>query len=234
MPTFKLAFPANRLFAHALRILDDASKRYGNPFKWTLGGGTVLALRHEHRVSKDIDIFVPDPQYLGYLTPRLSDAAAEGDPDYEEGAEFVKLRYPEGEVDFVVGTFLTIPGAEAATVGGRVIELETDLEILAKKLFFRGHQFKARDFFDLAMLLDKNPGIGNELSQWSDRHRTALRSRIKLNERGLRTGFEAIDAANYRPTFEEALARVRSFLGRPSKSSKVSAKSKATRAKPEE
>ncbi|MCZ7560312.1 MAG: nucleotidyl transferase AbiEii/AbiGii toxin family protein [Burkholderiaceae bacterium] len=26
-------------------------------------GGTVLALRHAHRFSKDIDIFVRDPQY---------------------------------------------------------------------------------------------------------------------------------------------------------------------------
>lgn len=30
-----------------------------NPF-WTFGGGTVLMLHHRHRVSKDIDVFVPD------------------------------------------------------------------------------------------------------------------------------------------------------------------------------
>ena len=29
-----------------------------------------------HRLSKDIDIFVPDPQYLGCVTPRLGDTAA--------------------------------------------------------------------------------------------------------------------------------------------------------------
>ena len=28
------------------------------PF-WTFGGGTVLMLRYQHRMSKDIDIFVP-------------------------------------------------------------------------------------------------------------------------------------------------------------------------------
>lgn len=44
-----------------------------NPF-WTFGGGTVLMLRYGHRVSKDIDIFVPNPQYLGYVNPRISDA----------------------------------------------------------------------------------------------------------------------------------------------------------------
>lgn len=102
MSTFRLDFPSNVLFERMLRIVDDAGARYGRAFPWTFGGGTVLALRHSHRFSKDIDIFVPDPQYLGYLSPRLSDVAALEDPDYEEGAEFLKLRYSEGEVDFVV------------------------------------------------------------------------------------------------------------------------------------
>jgi hypothetical protein len=31
---------------------------------WTFGGGTVLMLRHKHRISRDVEIFVPDPQYL--------------------------------------------------------------------------------------------------------------------------------------------------------------------------
>jgi hypothetical protein len=30
---------------------------------WTFGGGTVLMLGFDHRFSKDIDLFVPDPQY---------------------------------------------------------------------------------------------------------------------------------------------------------------------------
>jgi hypothetical protein len=214
MPTFKLAFPADRLFAHALRILDDASERYGSHFPWTFGGGTVLALRHQHRFSKDIDIFVPDPQYLGYLSPRLSDAAAKGDPDYEEGAEFIKLRYPEGEVDFVAGTCLTMPGVEAAVVNGRAVQLETDLEIVAKKPYFRGPQLKARDLFDLAMLLEKDASVTRALSHWADRHRAAIRSRIDSDQAGMRPGFEAIDAREYSTTFEEALARVRNFLDR--------------------
>ncbi len=38
--------------------------------------------RYGHRLSKDIDIFVPDPQYLGYVTPRLSDTAASLTEEY--------------------------------------------------------------------------------------------------------------------------------------------------------
>lgn len=63
------------LFAHALTLIGEIA-RHGrrDPF-WTFGGGTALMLHYGHRVSKDIDIFVPDPQSLGFVTPRLSDVA---------------------------------------------------------------------------------------------------------------------------------------------------------------
>lgn len=77
--------PWEKLFPRALALIDEIS-RYGgikDPF-WTLGGGTVLMFRYHHRMSKDIDIFVPDPQYLGFVTPRLSDTAADLTQDCAE------------------------------------------------------------------------------------------------------------------------------------------------------
>ena len=91
------------LLPRALMLTDDISKYGGiaDPF-WTFGGGTVLMFRYRHRLSKDIDIFVPDPQYLGFVTPRLSDTAADLTDDYtEQPGMFVKLQFDEGEVDFV-------------------------------------------------------------------------------------------------------------------------------------
>jgi hypothetical protein len=211
-PEYRLPFPSDRLFGHAMRILDDASTRYGRPFDWTFGGGTVMAMRHEHRYSKDVDIFVPDPQYLGYLSPRLSDAAAVGDPDYEEAAEFIKLRYPEGEVDFVVGTPLTDPGWMWATVHGRQARLETDVEIVAKKLHFRGNSFKARDVFDLALLLSVQPQAAAELHPWAQRHRPELLSLTGPNANTLRATFAVIDVRRFRPAFDDAIQKVREFL----------------------
>lgn len=95
------------LLAHAFTLVDEI-ERHGisNPF-WTFGGGTVLMLRHHHRMSKDIDIFVPDPQYLGFVSPRLSDAAERVSVDYVEGPGYVKLLRPEGEIDFVASPNLT-------------------------------------------------------------------------------------------------------------------------------
>lgn len=75
------------LFPRALALMDDV-QRYGGiaePF-WTFGGGTVLMFRYRHRLSKDIDIFVLDPQYLGFVTPRFSDTAADLTQDYTEMA----------------------------------------------------------------------------------------------------------------------------------------------------
>jgi hypothetical protein len=40
-----------------------------------LGGGTALMICAGHRLSKDIDAFIDDPQYLTFLSPRLAGEA---------------------------------------------------------------------------------------------------------------------------------------------------------------
>jgi hypothetical protein len=65
------------LFEKALQVIDSADATVFRPENWSFGGGTVLMRRYRHRLSKDIDIFVPDPQYLGYLSPRLNDTVDE-------------------------------------------------------------------------------------------------------------------------------------------------------------
>lgn len=54
------------LFRRALEIIDSVGASGTRFNDWSFGGGTVLMRRFRHRVSKDVDIFVPDPQYLGY------------------------------------------------------------------------------------------------------------------------------------------------------------------------
>jgi len=55
---------------------------------WSFGGGTVLMRQYRHRFSKDIDIFVPDPQILPYLSPRLNETAESMTSDYQEANEY--------------------------------------------------------------------------------------------------------------------------------------------------
>ncbi len=95
------------LLQHAFTLVDEiASHGVADPF-WTFGGGTVLMLRYRHRMSKDIDIFVPDPQYLGFVNPRLSDVAEGVSDQYVEGPGYIKLLRSEGEIDFVASPNLT-------------------------------------------------------------------------------------------------------------------------------
>lgn len=67
---------------------------------WAVGGGTVLSHYYDHRLSKDIDIFINDPQFLSSLSPRLNEIANEA-AGYDETGSFISLTFPEGEVDFM-------------------------------------------------------------------------------------------------------------------------------------
>jgi Nucleotidyl transferase AbiEii toxin, Type IV TA system len=95
-----------QLFPPALTLMRHLGTVMSRP-GWSFGGGTVLMLRIGHRQSKDIDLFVPDPQYLGYLTPRLGDIGESVSTEYSEAAEYLKFYLPEGEIDVVVGLPLT-------------------------------------------------------------------------------------------------------------------------------
>jgi hypothetical protein len=60
------------LFIKAMDLLDQIHASGIAVPKWSLGGGTVLMFHYQHRLSKDIDIFIPDPQFLPYINPTLS------------------------------------------------------------------------------------------------------------------------------------------------------------------
>ena len=122
--------------------------------RWSLGGGTVLMFYYGHRLSKDIDIFVPDPQFLGYVNPRLGGRGEAVTSDYKDGSEFVKLFLPEGEIDFVASSTLTENPFEEHVVLGRKVLLETPIEIVAKKLWYRGDRATPRDLLDLALVIE--------------------------------------------------------------------------------
>jgi hypothetical protein len=102
--------------------------------RWTFGGGTVLMLRIAHRHSKDIDLFVPDPQYLGFVNPRLSDAAESISADYEEAAEYIKLFLARGDRrgGWNVADRNSIRNDRLSR---RMIRVETSAEIIAKKMW---------------------------------------------------------------------------------------------------
>lgn len=106
-----------------------------------------------HRESHDIDIFLDDPQLLGFIDPSKTQLSFITAPsDYlGDGMRFQKFAFENvGEVDFVVAGPLTKRPFETRTIEGRETRLETVAEIIAKKVYYRGLETRPRDIFDIA------------------------------------------------------------------------------------
>jgi predicted nucleotidyltransferase component of viral defense system len=145
------------ILAAAVAIFDDLDDQgFGMP-DVVIGGGTVLMFRFEHRLSRDIDFFMHDAQWLSLLTPRLNDRTAAMTTDYQEQSNSLKLVLPQGDIDFIVSGPVTDVGpAGSIAFMGRTFLLEATEEILAKKLFYRAAHFRPRDVFDFVVVIEKD------------------------------------------------------------------------------
>ncbi|MGB9662985.1 MAG: nucleotidyl transferase AbiEii/AbiGii toxin family protein [Moorellaceae bacterium] len=123
--------------------------------EWTWGGGTALAFYFRHRESRDIDVFLTDAQYLTLLSPRLNRTAQDMTHDYVESSNFLKLKFPVGDVDFIIAPHLTVNYFLVERFEGKNIRVETPEEIVLKKLFYRAESLKARDIIDVAVVYER-------------------------------------------------------------------------------
>ena len=200
------------LFQRALQILDSAPRAGKMLRDWSFGGGTVLMRRHRHRLSTDIDIFLPDPQLIGHLSPRLNPAVESLTHDYDEQASFLKLYFPEGEIDFVVSGFLTANPVQTERINGRDINVETSAEIIAKKVWYRGARFAARDMFDFALIALREPWAISHAGEILSARSKAVLQWIEEEDEALREDFEALDALDFRPSFDDCVQAIRKAL----------------------
>ena len=200
------------LFRHALKILDAAEANLATSFTWSFGGGTVLMLKYGHRYSRDVDIFLRDPQFIGHMTPRLSPTAEDVTDQYEEGHEFVKLRLPNGEIDFIATGWLTDGPFVEEEILNRRVNVETPAEIIGKKIRHRAATFKARDLFDLAVVLDNAPDEISKIAPIVREQRDVLRERVDRHRALLREEFEALDLFQSTKTLDECVAALERAL----------------------
>lgn len=147
----------------AFEILDDLeSQGYGTP-PFVLGGGTVLMLRFQHRLSKDVDLFTYDAQWLALVSPRLNPMAHALAEDYDEQANVVKIVMVHGDIDFIVSGHVTAnEDHQEIEAIGRTIAVDSTAEILAKKAFYRASAFKPRDVYDMSAAIDLDPKSASE------------------------------------------------------------------------
>lgn len=200
------------LFERALRALDSAAAGI-RAEDWSFGGGTVLMRRYRHRLSKDVDIFVPDPQYLGYLDPDLNETVESLTANRVKGPNYLKLSFAEGEIDFIAAGPVTADPKILETILGRQVRVESPAEIVGKKIRYRASGFTARDVLDLAMIAEKEPQQMPKLVAVLDLNRGAIRARLESGDRILRTTFSELELLDYRRTYDECLEIVKPLLG---------------------
>ena len=130
-----------------------------------LGGGTALAARWAHRHSTDIDLFVGPEAYANLY--RNSDRFA-ADVAWHTGAveqlgvahRYTVIALRDGEITVLATGSLTDQPASGDIVRGTRVPLESNAEILAKKLTHRlaeYHIFVPRDLYDIAVAQRLDP-----------------------------------------------------------------------------
>ena len=137
-----------------------------------LGGGTALAAYYwNHRYSTDIDIFTHSKVDISLLfRPAKWDINFKNimkELDYKESkihpiyTEFtLKDNF---KMQFLSTTDKTKTPFQLVRLWDMDILLESVEEIIAKKIHFRAHKGNARDLFDIAIAIHKDPIILNKL-----------------------------------------------------------------------
>jgi len=208
-----------RLFVIACDLLDQVHEHAGDyEFGWSFGGGTAMMIQIGHRESHDVDIFIDDGQILGFLDPAKGDLHFKEKPaDYGgDGARYQKFAFTDiGEIDFIASGHLTDTPFVTKQIEGRDVKLETIPEIIAKKVFHRGSEAKARDVFDIAAAARSHrPEVVTALKGFPDQVSKTLARLDKLNPEFVRG---AIGQLMILPDFldmaPESLVIAKSLLG---------------------
>lgn len=185
------------LLSRAISGLEQLKQQGQAVPEWVLGGGTALMLHAGHRLSKDIDAFIDDPQYLGLMSPDVTDVWE--CETWDRAAHYLKLVYPEGEIDFIVSGPLSGLDTEAREVdlpSGRKVSIQIDhpAEIALKKMHYRPATLKVRDIFDIAVSdsLDHATMVSN-LNVISDKKSALLKRLDGIDRKFLQVELAALD-----------------------------------------
>jgi hypothetical protein len=143
-----------------------------------------MMLQIDHRESRDIDIFLGDPQQLPFLDPQRQDFKFEMRPDAHEGdgVRSLKLVFGIGEIDFIVANTLTSSPTMQTEIEGEIVQLETIPEIITKKVFYRGSNIAPRDIFDIAAAAEQSAdALIEQLRSYKDKVTGTLATIERLN-----------------------------------------------------
>jgi len=207
-PSWKQLFRVACSLIRQANITDD----------WTFGGGTAMMLQIDHRESRDVDIFLLDPQLLALLDPEKNDFEFEIEPDEYGGDGTRSLRIAfagVGEIDFIVAGTLTSSPTTQAIVEGKTVLLETIPEIITKKIYHRGASITPRDIFDIAAAGEEHEAsLIAELRSYGEEVKQTLAAIEKLNPSFVKDVIAQLAIKDqYKTTAETALEKTKTILG---------------------
>lgn len=144
---------------YAQALVGEAEARAGAGFSMdpALGGGTRLMIAYQHRISHDIDLFIRDPQWLGFLNTERWDTDLPVFACHEGASASIKFTFEMGEVDFIVARSLLVHPYDRSPESPFC--LESVAEVIAKKLYYRGSSMAVRDLFDWWAVAQRDPNV---------------------------------------------------------------------------
>ena len=92
------------------------------------------------------------------------------------------------------------------------MRVETAAEVIAKKMYHRGDRATARDLFDLAMVVEREPDALAAAAPFLMRHRRRFLEQIGRPGAGFVAAFEAIAATGYRPSLAHCVEVATAYL----------------------
>ncbi|MDE0345838.1 MAG: hypothetical protein OXI66_08660 [Boseongicola sp.] len=106
-------------------------------------------LRHGHRLSWGVDLFLHDVQLLAFLSPRHNVKVAKTIDDYTEQANHLRCVISDiGEIDYLVAApVIDLDPKTMKLTDHGIVPVMSDREILAQKIHYRATSFKGRDLF---------------------------------------------------------------------------------------
>lgn len=153
------------------------AEHIGGEHRFRLGGGTALAMRWAHRHSTDVDLFTDRGSYKRLWQRR--DAFKPAVVESAGPTEVLAVRrwntkivlLEGGEVTLFTSAPQTDEPRSTDTIAGTKVPLETNAEILAKKLWGRmldSEQLLLRDLYDFAVAHHHDPNAADAALQHID------------------------------------------------------------------
>lgn len=132
----------------------------------TIGGGSALSARWDHRRSFDVDLFTTKFGVTNRVHQRLSEleeaiASQAAHLEHFCSLDRGEILFPDGgSVSWLHAPRITKPGRSRQFEPHTGLAIETNAEILAKKLYFRiyaNYDYLPRDLYDLAWAITHAP-----------------------------------------------------------------------------